>query len=44
MKQSDVTEQTLNDTELNSTIDEQDSSSNQTTEAESAPCCGCCGG
>lgn len=44
MKQSDNIEQTLNDTELNSTVDEQDSSSNQTTEEESAPCCGCCGG
>lgn len=44
MKQSDNIEQTLNDTELNNTIDEQDQSSNQTTEEESAPCCGCCGG
>ncbi|MGL4674976.1 MAG: hypothetical protein ACRCXK_08960 [Wohlfahrtiimonas sp.] len=44
MKQSDNIEQTINDTELNSVVDEKDSSSNQTTEEESAPCCGCCGG
>lgn len=44
MKQSDATEQPLNDTDLNITIDEKDQSSNQTTEEESAPCCGCCGG
>jgi len=44
MKPSDATEQTFNDTELSSAIDEKDQSSNQTTEEESAPCCGCCGG
>lgn len=44
MKQSDTTEQTFNDTELNITADEKDHSSNQTTEEKSAPCCGCCGG
>jgi hypothetical protein len=44
MKQSDTKEQTFNDTELNSTIDEKDNTSNQSAEEETAPCCGCCGG